>query len=380
LGLFLIHTFLSSKKAIFARMGNISKAPLISIVIPCYNEESTIGQVLDSLYHQTYPRSQMEVIVADGRSTDRSRDIIQAYAEAHPDLRIYLLDNPNRTTPSGLNVAIAHAKGELIVRMDGHSIPPPDYVERLVALQLAGKGDNVGGICKIEPRTDTPVAKVIARAWGHPLAVGDSWYRRQDATPMYVDHVLFGTYRRETFGRLGGFNEALLTNEDYEMDARIRLAGGKVWLDPSIQVVYYPPATFRGLIRQYFRYGYWKLLMIWKYPSTLRWRQLLPPLYVLSVVGSVAIAPFWKVGAYLLMALLIPYISALVGAGILDAWRQRKGYYLWGLPVAIAIMHWAWGIGFLVRLGEVLIHGAPPSQIPRFQWSEAPQVPSEVST
>jgi len=361
-------------------MGNISETPLVSIVIPCYNEEKTIGQVLDSLYHQTYPRSRMEVIVADGRSTDRSRDIIQAYAEAHPDLRIYLLDNPNRITPSGLNVAIAHAKGEIIVRMDGHSIPPPDYVERLVALQLAGKGDNVGGICKIEPRTDTPVAKAIARAWGHPLAVGDSWYRRQDATPMYVDHVLFGTYRRETFARLGGFNEAIPTNEDYEMDIRIQLSGGKIWLDPRIQVVYYPPATFGGLIRQFFRYGYRKLPTIWKYPSTLRWRQLLPPLYVLSVVGSVAIAPFCRVGAYLLMALLIPYIGALVGAGILDAWRHRKGYYLWGLPIAIAIMHWVWGIGFLIRLGEALIHGVPPSQIPRFQWSEAPQVPSQAST
>jgi cellulose synthase/poly-beta-1,6-N-acetylglucosamine synthase-like glycosyltransferase len=197
---------------------------------------------------------------------------------------------------------------------------------------------------------------------------------------MYVDHVLFGTYRRETFARLGGFNEAIPTNEDYEMDVRIQLSGGKIWLDPSIQVVYYPPATFGGLIRQFFRYGYRKLPTIWKYPSTLRWRQLLPPLYVLSVVSSVAIAPFWRIGAYLLMALLLPYIGALVGAGFLDAWRQRKGYYLWGLPIAIAIMHWVWGIGFLIRLGKVLIHGVPPSQIPRFQWSEAPQVPSQAST
>ncbi len=361
-------------------MSLTSDFPLISVVIPCYNEESTIAQVLDALYHQTYPRQRMEVIIADGRSTDKSRAIIQSYAETHPDLSIRLIDNPKRTTPAGLNAAIAYAKGTFIVRMDGHSVPPSDYIERLIALQLAGKGDNVGGICKICPRTDTPTAKVIARAWGHPLAVGDSWYRRQDATPMYVDHVLFGTYRREIFARLGGFNEAIPTNEDYEMDVRIRLAGGKIWLDPSIQVVYYPPTTFGGLMKQFFRYGYRKLPTIWKYPSTLRWRQLLPPLYVLSVLVAVLIAPLWKVAGYLALALILPYVAVLIGAGVVDAWRYGKGYYLWALPVAIATIHWAWGLGFLTRLAKALIQGVPPSEIPCFSWAETTDAPVQAST
>lgn len=359
-------------------MSQKDKLPTVSIIIPCYNEEQTIWGVLESLYHQSYPRELMEVVIADGRSTDRSREVIQAFAEAHPDFRVILVDNPKRITPAGLNATIAHARGEYIVRVDGHCRISSNYVEHLIRLHLEGKGTNVGGILRNRPREDTWMAHVTARVYGHPLAVGDAWYRQENARARYVDHVSFGTFHRSVFMKLGGFNEAIPTNEDYEMNIRIRMAGGKIWLDPSVHIEYYPPKSLAGLMKQFYRYGYRKLPTIWKYPSTLRWRQLLPPLYVLSVISTGILAFFSKWGFYGWLGMVLPYLCTLIGAGIYDALSYRKLYYLWGIPIAIAIVHWSWGIGFWVRLVEALFRGVPPSEIPRFAALERSDEPMKT--
>lgn len=342
------------------------RLPVVSIIIPCYNEERTIRGVLESLYHQSYPRHLLEVVIADGRSTDKSRDVIQAFAQRHPDLRIKLVDNPKRIIPVALNIAISHATGEYIVRVDGHCSISSNYVEHLIRLHLEGKGTNVGGVLKNRPRENSWIAHITARIYGHPLAVGDAWYRQENSKSRYVDHVSFGTFHRDVFVKLGGFNEALPTNEDYEMNIRIRRAGGKIWLDPSVHIEYYPPATLLGLWKQFFRYGYGKLPTIWKYPSSLRWRQLLPPVYVFGVVTIGILAFFSKWAFYGWLGMVVPYLATLIGAGLYDALRYKKLYYLWGIPMGIGIVHWAWGIGFLVRLVEALFRGVPPSQIPRF--------------
>jgi succinoglycan biosynthesis protein ExoA len=318
----------------------------VSIVIPCFNEQTTIRSLLDAIYAQTFPRADLEVVIADGMSMDGTRAEIAAFADAHPDLHIAVVDNVKRAIPSGLNCALKEAQGEIIIRLDAHSIPYPDYVERCVADLETGLGENVGGVWEIRPGAQTWVANSIAVAAAHPLGVGDALYRH-GTKPAVVDTVPFGAFKRELLALNGFFDETLLTNEDYEFNARIRKAGGKVWLDPSIRSVYIARATLPKLAKQYFRYGFWKWRMVRRYPDTIRWRQALPPLFVLGLFGLGFLAIFLELSRILLAVEVIAYLFLLSAAGLQAAIKHKKATLIVGLPMAISCMHISWGAGFL---------------------------------
>ncbi len=320
--------------------------PKVSIIVPCYNEQSTIRFLLDALYEQTYLRAGMEVIVADGISMDGTRDVIVAFQKDFPDLSIRIVDNAKRSIPSALNRAIEVACGELILRLDGHSKPYPDYVANCVSAHEARRGENIGGIWEIRPGAETWIAKSIAVAAAHPLGVGDALYRHTKHAAE-VDTVPFGSFRRTLIEQIGFFDESLLTNEDYEFNARVRKSGGKVWLDPSIRSVYFARPTLLELIRQYWRYGFWKWRMLRRYPDTLRWRQALPPLFVLSLISLAILSIFVPFVGMLFAGELVLYFSIMILAGIYVAFQQRKVYLILGLPLAILAMHISWGSGFL---------------------------------
>ena len=321
-------------------------SPKVSIIVPCYNEQSTIFSMLKAFHVQTFPRAEMEVVIADGMSTDGTRAAISAFQRDFPDLDVRVVDNEKRFIPAGVNRAIEASRGEIIVRFDGHSQPYPDYVANCIAAHLAGRGDNVGGVWEIHPGADTWIAESIAAAAAHPLGVGDALYRHARYAAE-VDTVPFGSFRRALLEQVGYFDESLLTNEDYEFNARIRKHGGKIWLDPSIRSVYFARSTLVELIRQYWRYGFWKWQMLRRYPDTLRWRQALPPLFVVSLIGLAIISIFTPLGRLLLLAELLLYFSILILAGILVAIRRRKAYFVLGLPISIFAMHVSWGSGFL---------------------------------
>jgi glycosyltransferase involved in cell wall biosynthesis len=320
--------------------------PSVSIIIPCYNEQATIRKLLKAIHAQTYPRADLEVVIADGMSTDRTRKEIAAFAGSHPDLHVAVVDNPARIIPAALNRALAEAQSEIIVRLDGHCTPYPDYVERCVADLKAGLGDNVGGIWEIRPGAKTWVAESIAAASAHPLGVGDALYRHAEKAAE-VETVPFGAFKRELLALVGFFNEDLLTNEDYEFNARIRSSGGRIWLDPAIRSIYFARPTLGALARQYARYGFWKWRMLRRYPGTLRWRQGLPPLFVLSLAGLGILGVFLPVFRVLLAAEVGLYLLALAAVGVQVSLRRKKAFLLPGLPLAIATMHTAWGAGFL---------------------------------
>jgi hypothetical protein len=170
---------------------------------------------------------------------------------------------------------------------------------------------------------------------------------RLAASASEVDTVPFGSFRRTLVERIGGYNESLLTNEDYEFNTRIRQVNGRVWLDPSIRSVYFARSTLKELIRQYWRYGFWKWRMLRNFPGTLRWRQALPPLFVLSLISLLLLSIFFPPARWLLIAELILYFSVLLLAGLYAAIKRQKLYLLPGLPLAIAAMHVSWGSGFL---------------------------------
>ena len=320
--------------------------PKVSIIVPCYNEQSTIRLLLEALGEQTYPRAEMEVIVADGLSTDGTRHAIAAFQRDVPDLRVRVIENSKRSIPSALNRAIEASRGEIIVRMDGHSKPYPDYVANCITAHQAGRGDNVGGVWEILPGAETWIAKSIAVAAAHPLGVGDALYRHAKQAAE-VDTVPFGSFRRALIERVGFFDESLLTNEDYEFNARVRKSGGKIWLDPSIRSVYFARSTLLELIRQYWRYGFWKWRMLRRYPDTLLWRQALPPLFVLSLVALLLLSVFIPFASILLVAELLLYFSIMILAGFHAALRRQSAYLTVGLPLAIFTMHLTWGSGFL---------------------------------
>jgi glycosyltransferase involved in cell wall biosynthesis len=320
--------------------------PFVSIIVPCYNEETTILQLLDSVFAQTCPRAQMELIVSDGMSTDRTRDVIADFQKEHPDLMVRVVENSARTIPSGLNQAIRESRGEIIVRLDAHSMPIPEYVERCVAAHESNKGDNVGGVWEIRAGAETWIAKAISFAAAHPLGVGDAMYRL-NAKAGAVDTVPFGSFRRTLIDKIGAFDETLLSNEDYEFNTRVRESGGTVWLDPAIRSVYFSRSTLTKLAFQYWRYGFWKLKMLQRYPHTLRWRQALPPVFVSVLFFLIVLSLFVGLARYILAAQLALYFFALGLAGLKLAVEKRKGFLFIGLPLAIMTMHIAWGSGFL---------------------------------
>jgi glycosyltransferase involved in cell wall biosynthesis len=320
--------------------------PKVSIIVPCYNEQSTIRPLLEALREQSYPRAGMEVIISDGMSTDDTRGVIAAFQRDFPDLDLHVVDNTRRSIPSAVNRAIESSRGEIIVRLDAHSKPYPDYVEKCVKAVEEKRGDNVGGVWEIRPGARTWIAESIASAAAHPLGVGDALYRhaRQAAE---VDTVPFGSFKRSLIDNVGLFDESLLTNEDYEFNARVRKAGGRIWLDPSIRSIYFARPTLLELARQYWRYGYWKWRMLRRYPGTLRWRQALPPLFVLSLSGLALLSLFFPPAGFVLMGEILLYLSILLFAGLQAGVRQRKPFLIVGLPLVIPVMHIVWGSGLL---------------------------------
>jgi glycosyltransferase involved in cell wall biosynthesis len=325
----------------------------VSIIVPCYNEKTHIHLLLDAIYAQTFPRDLMEVVIVDGMSTDGTREIVSDWSGLHPDLRLKLVDNEKQIIPAALNRAIENASNDVIIRLDAHSHQYPDYVTRTVSALEAGVADNVGGLWEIKPGAETWIARSISLAASHPLGVGDALYRHGKKA-AYVETVPFGGFRRELWVRLGGFDETLLTNEDYEFNSRILKSGGKIWFDPAIRSVYYSRSTLGGLVRQYWRYGYWKYRMVKRYPETIRWRQALPPLFVLSALFGLLLIWNPLIRGLLIIEFLLYSITLLI-ISIKLAVRTREPAHVLGVPVSIASMHFSWGSGFLWSLAKGLI-------------------------
>jgi glycosyltransferase involved in cell wall biosynthesis len=312
--------------------------PSVSIVIPVRNEAGSISAALDSCLNQSY-EGDVEVVVADAMSNDGTRDVVNRYAVAH---HVRLVDNPDLVTPAGLNRAIATSTGDVVVRCDAHSLLPHDYVENAVCTLMDTNAGNVGGVQWAVG--STPMERGIAAAMTNPLGVGDASFHR-GGTPGPVDTVYLGVYPREVLDEVGGFDESLVRNQDYELNIRIRAAGHDVWFEPRLIVEYSPRPSLGALWRQYSDYGHWKRRVVAKHPSSLKARQAAPPLLVVGLTASaISLAtPFRRAGG----AVIIGYAAALGGTGIYEAAKRRDPAALLSGP-AIGVMHIAWGVGFLM--------------------------------
>ncbi|MBM3137813.1 MAG: glycosyltransferase family 2 protein, partial [Chloroflexi bacterium] len=282
----------------------------VSIIVPCYNEENTIELLLEAIRDQNFKLKNLEVVIADSMSTDLTRERILKFSNQHKDMAVRIVENPKRTIPSGVNTAVENAQGEFIVRMDAHSVPNKEYVQHSIDLLRSGKAQNVGGIWEIQPGASTCIAKAIARSASHPIGAGDATYRTQGRSD-YVDTVPFGAFRRDFFLEIGKFNEEMLANEDYEFNTRVRKAGGRIWMDTRIRSQYFARKTLVELAKQYWRYGFWKFKMLRRFPDSVRWRQAIPPLFVLFLILFSGISFVFPIALIILTAVAGLYLFIL---------------------------------------------------------------------
>ena len=316
--------------------------PLVSVIMPVRNEAAFIARSLGAVLAQDYPPDQLEVLIADGMSTDDTLSIIRAMPGSE---RVRIIPNPARKQAEGLNAAIPLARGEIIVRVDGHTIIAPDYVTACVStLQHTGAA-NVGGA--MDPVGITPVGKAIAAAGKSPFAVPTAFHVSDRA--QYTDTVYMGAWRRELFETIGLYNPATTPNEDYELNVRIRQAGGRIYLSPAIRSQYYGRQTLAALARQYYAYGIGKTQTLRQHPRSVRPRHLIAPLFTAGLVIGGLLALLHPV----LLALWLAGICAYVALNLLFSLRTARRIGLsaaWRLPLVFATIHLAWGAGFWAGL------------------------------
>ena len=272
--------------------------------MPIRNEANHLDTAIESVRRQAYP-GRVRIIIGVGPSTDGTEAIADRLATASDDLTV--VANPSGKTPSALNAAIRAGSAPVVVRVDGHSELSAGYIRRAVEILRETGAANVGGIQRPEPTT--PFEQAVADATTSLLGTGGASYR-VGTTAREVDTVYLGVFDRAAIEAVGLFDEDLIRNQDYELNIRLRDAGGTVWFDPTLSVGYTPRSSCSALARQYYEYGWWKAAVLRKHPHSLKLRQLIPPVGILGVGIGLALGARWR------PALLVPaaYAGAVAGA------------------------------------------------------------------
>jgi glycosyltransferase involved in cell wall biosynthesis len=325
----------------------------VSVIVPCRNEIRDIRAFLDSVLCQELGQIEMEVLIADGRSGDGTREVLDEFERRFSVIRV--LDNPEKIASTGLNRGIREARGEIIIRMDAHAIYALDYVRSCVEVLHETNADNVGG--PPLTRAGGYISQAIAFAFHTPFASGGAKFR----DPRYqgpADAVMYGCWRKSTLERVGLFDEKLVRSQDYELNVRLVSAGGIVWQSPKITSWYRPRAGLSGLFRQYFQYGFWKVAVVRKHGRLASWRNLVPGPCLLVGVGlplcaagaSLGGLAWWRnVFIDVWFALVGLYFIASFASAFSVAKREGWGF-LPCMPIVFAVYHLSYALGFVLAL------------------------------
>ncbi len=308
----------------------------VSIIIPCRNEEKFIGKCLKSLVNQDYPKEKMEVLIVDGMSEDKTREIIEDFKIKNSELKIRILDNPQKFTPFALNIGIKEAKGEIIIRMDAHAYYEKDYISKCVKYLKEYNADNVGGIIKTLPNQDTLIARAIALCLSHPFGAA-SLFRLGSTKPREADTVFGGCYKKEVFEKIGLFNENLIRSQDMEFNLRLKRAGGRILLTPEIVAYYYPHSNLFEFFNHNFKDGVWSILPLKFVKIPFKLRHYLPLLFVLTLPLSI-----W------------PYILISLFFSLQIAFREKDLKLFFLMPLVFATRHFGYGLGSVWGLIKLL--------------------------
>jgi len=316
--------------------------PFVSIIVPIRNEADFIEQAIKSVLDNDYPAARMEILVVDGMSDDDTREIVTRLSKA--DSRVMMLDNPKRTAPAAMNIGLKAARGDLFIRVDGHVEIPADFIAESIRSLHEHPGAWVAG-GYIKTVADSFVGQAIASAMRSPIGVGNSRFRLGDYEG-WVDTLAFGTHHMWIVDKIGYFDEELVRNQDDEFNLRIILAGGKIWMSKAIQSTYFSRGSLRKLWKQYFQYGFWRIRTLQKHKRPASFRQLVPLLFVLSLLLPGLAGFLWKPLWILLAIESALYVLGLV-IGTLDVGRKSGWRYAPLAPVVFAILHFAYGAGSL---------------------------------
>ena len=311
----------------------------VSVIVPVYNEAAHIEGTLRSILANDGAAS-AEVIVVDGMSEDGTRRVVQRLAAQHANVR--LLDNPHRTVPHAMNLAIRAAHGEILVRVDGHAEIAPDFLA-MCRLELDAHPECacVGGAIEYVP--EGTHAPAISMAMSSSFGVGNATFRL-GGREGYVDTLAFGAYRKGALMEIGLFDEDLVRNQDDELNYRLIRSGHKIWLSKRIRSRYFGRSTFSKLYAQFYQYGYWKVFVNRKHKVVTTLRQLVPPSFVMGV-GSLAVVPMFLPTTYWpLLIVVVAYLFAALWFGLRKTRRPRR---LAEVMLAFATLHFAYGLGYL---------------------------------
>jgi len=306
--------------------------PFVSIIIPCRNEEKYVGKCVESVLNQTFPKEKMEILVIDGMSTDKTREIVRRYSE------VRILDNPKKIFPAANNIGIRNAKGEFLIIMGAHAVYSLDYVEKCIKHLMANPdADNVGGILRPSSAKDTIIAKAITLSLGGRFGKGRE-EKEKEKSGEEVDTVFGGCYRKEVFKKMGLFNENLVGSSDMDLNLRLLRSGGKTLLVPGVVVYYYPKDNLKDFFFHNIRDGIWAILPFKFTKRTMKLRHYIPLVFVLSLPLSI-----W---------LYIPltfYFSAKI------ALREKEIRYFFLMPIVFATRHIGYGLGSVWGLIKLII-------------------------
>jgi glycosyltransferase involved in cell wall biosynthesis len=321
----------------------------VSVIVPCRNERHHIREFLDSLLAQELDADcEVEILVADGMSDDGTREILREISALHPNIRV--ADNPRRIVSTGLNAAIQASTGDLIIRMDAHTVYATDYIRECVRASASSEADNVGGPWVAKGKG--LLGRAIASAFRVRFCTGGGKAHDADYEGE-VDTVYLGCWPRSVFSKIGGFDPELVRNQDDEFNFRLKRAGGRVWQAPRIKSIYTPRASLKALFRQYMQYGFWKVAVMRKHRALASWRHMIPVMFVLANLFLLALAAFpTALRPYALAiwsGMLALYFAGAIAAAYGTA--RRDSWDLFPLlPVVFLTYHVAYGSGFLMGL------------------------------
>jgi len=323
--------------------------PYVTVIMPIQNEAEFIRRSLGAVLAQDYPSDLMEVLIVDGMSTDQTYKIIRQLIAESGCERVRLLENKGRIVPTGMNLAIRESKGDIIVRVDGQTVIAPDYVRQCVLTLRRTDADSVGG--RMSAVGATSFGEAVALATSSPFGVGGARFHYSDQEE-WTDTAYMGAWPRRVFEQIGLFDERLVRNQDDEFSYRLRAAGGRILLSPHIKSEYTVRSTPWFLFKQYFQYGFWKILVLQKHTFQMRSRQFVPPVFALALSSSLVFALLgW--GCWLLALILAAYLLANLSASFYIS--SRSGWrYLALLPLTFAILHLSYGFGFLLGLARLV--------------------------
>ena len=325
---------------------------MVSVICPIYNEEKYITQCIESVLAQDYPQEDLEILFVDGMSSDRTREMVEAYTQQYTFLKI--IDNPHRTVPYAMNIGIEAAQGEIIIRLDAHAVYPTNYFSKLIAGLHLHQADNVGAQCRTLPINQTTTAIAIAEALASSFGVGNSMFRIGITEDTETDTVPFGCFRREVFEKVGLYDTELIRNQDDELNARIINHGGKIVLLAGLEFDYYARDSYAKLYKMYYQYGLYKPLVNKKLGAPATLRQFIPPMFVIGLVLGAILSLCIPFIGLLYGAVILLYLAAGMLIGLKLSRKHQSAALVLAMPFTFFILHLSYGIGYIHGIIKLL--------------------------